>query len=138
MRKNFKVTEVSIPKIKEQYLTDFRNVRFEANEDEYWSIECWMDTRAEYDKSVSILLAPTKTTSAEEVFNEFKKGGFYNNYLCVSVFDDGNGYNVYEFYREALKDDHNKVIKPYSTITGRTSEKFIVGEIYTLCYKPVE
>ena len=128
--KNFKVEEVSIPKIKNGYLTDYLDFRF-TNSNEFWSVSCFP-----YWGKISILdkidiLVKSMTDCNPMSLN--KEGWNYQEgYLCVSSHEDTDGYILYEFYREGSGD------KPYSTIWGRTKEVFDIGDSYVFCYKKVE
>ena len=128
--KNFKVEEVSIPKLKNGYLTNYRTIRF-VSKDEYWSVDCFpnlLDIFV-FDKaevSVKLMKNSNPVSLSEE-------GWIYEEgYLCVSSHDDTNDYIIYEFYKDGYGDE------PYSVIWGRTTEKFDVGDSYVFCCKKVE
>ena len=130
--KNFKVIEVSIPKLKNGYLTDYRTVRFDNKEDS-WSVECF---RGGHDISVNDKVEVSVRSMRDCNPMSLNKEGwnYYESYVCVSSNADIDDGILYEFHKEG--DD--SLNKPYSIIWGRSTEKFEVGDSYVFCYKKVE
>ena len=134
--KNFKVEEVSIPKIKNEYLTDFRTVRFSRVDDSQWTVDCFMGgTDVSVNDEVEVSVKSMRDCNPSSLIRD--GWGYFHDYLCVSSHKDTDDYCIYEFYRDAVK-DNNEVVKPYSFIFGRTTEKFNVGDSYVFCYRKVE
>lgn len=122
-----KVNGIEIPKLKGEYLTDFRTVRFGDDDGENWAIDCFLGgSDLSVGDSVKFSVLPDKKDEIS-----------YHGYLCVSANEDTNGYVMYEFYRAPIS-DMNVEVKPYSTLYGRTKEKFIVGETYMFNYKKLK
>lgn len=122
-----KVNGIEIPKLKGEYLTDFRTVRLGDYNGENWTVDCFLiGLDLSVGDSVEFSVLPDKKDEIS-----------YHGYLCVSANEDTNGYVMYEFYRAPIV-DMNVEVKPYSTLLGRTKEKFTVGETYMFNYKKVK
>ena len=122
-----KVNGIEIPKLKGEYLTDFRTVSFGDDDGENWTIECFLGgSDLSVGENVKVLVVPDES---EEIS--------YHGYLCVSANEDSNGYTMYEFYRAPIV-YMNVEVKSYSTLFGRTKEKFTVGETYMFNYKKIK
>ena len=123
-----KVNGIEIPKLKGEYLTDFRTVRFGDNYgNENWTVDCFLiGLGLSVGDIVKFSVLPDKN---DEIG--------YHGYLCVSANEDINGYTMYEFYRAPIV-YMNVEVKSYSTLFGRTKEKFTVGETYMFNYKKVK
>lgn len=121
-----RVNDIEIPKLKGEYLTDFRTVRF-SDDDENWTIDCFLiGLDLSVGDNIKFSVLPDKN---DEIG--------YHGYLCVSASEEPNGYIMYEFYR-APTVDKNVEVKPYSSLYGRTRKKFTVGETYMFNYKKLK
>lgn len=134
----YKVQEISIPRLKNDYLTDYRHVRFENEKDwTYMALDCFKGCSELYlGENVD---AEIKSMRDYNPMLLVKEGWCYFEYICVSGHndgpkDDGVQYYIYDFYREGEKDEG----VPYSQVFVRSKELFDVGESYVICYKKVE
>ena len=142
MKDVLKVAEISIPKIKSEYLKDFRSVRFESDknldEQEFWSVDCFMGgTDIAVGDEVKVSVQNMEDCNPTSLWNDGWIN-YFQNYLCTACKEDCDGYKVYDFYRPEVKvDTVGETAKPYSVIYGRTKEKFDVGESYVFCYRQI-
>lgn len=123
-----KVNGIEIPKLKGEYLTDFRTVRFGDDDGgENWTVDCFlMGIDLSIGDNVEFSVLPDKKDEIN-----------YHGYLCVSANRDISGFTMYEFYRAPIV-TKNVEVKPYSILFGRTKEKFTVGETYMFNYKKLK
>ena len=122
-----KVNSVEIPKLRGDYFTDYRTVRFGDGDGENWTIDCFLiGLDLSVGDNIEFSVLPDKKDEIS-----------YHGYLCVSANEDSNGYTMYEFYRAPIV-DMNVEVKPYSTLYGRTKERFTVGETYMFDYKKLK
>ena len=126
---SYKVQQIAIPKLRNGYLTDMREVRFENDKDiTYLVLDCIKcNSKLHLGDKVEINIRTIK-------FNSFSEGWeSFPGYLCVSAHKDGNNYYVYEFYKEGKEEN-----EPYSQAFVRSKGIFDVGETYIFEYRKVK
>lgn len=122
---SYKVQQIAIPKLRNGYLTDMREVRFENDKDStYVVLDCIKcNSKLHLGDRVEI---NTRTMK----FNSFSEGWeSFPGYLCVSAHRDSNNCYIYDFYKEG---------EPYSQAFMRTKGIFDVGETYIFEYRKVK
>lgn len=136
MRKNLEVKELTIPKLKNGYLTDYRTVRFGVkNTDEYWEIECFLGgSDLNLSEDVEVFIEDMRECNPVSLRNDYPYGKYFLNYLCVGATEDNDGFVYYEFYRAPVLDENSTEVKPYSILYGRSRESFTVGNEYVFGY----
>ena len=138
---NAKVKGISIPKLKNDYRADYRDVRF-SDRAEYCAVTC-LDGGYDLSAGGKVDVMVKSMRDCNPMSLDRDNWTYFPDYLCVSEEEDDGSFEAssdgcfsYEFYRASVSEEGTET-KPYSDIYLRTRDRFTVGESYVFCYRKV-